>query len=107
VTGIGGFMVGRAAGAAIGEFILPVVGVWVGSIVGGGVGAMVGDKIARSGTIRTIKMLNDARPRVRFGGNFKDTQPAYNMRQLAEQQLSSSLLNARRYLGSEAQLMHQ
>ena len=107
VTGLGGFLAGRAAGAAVGTFIAGPVGTTIGSVIGGGVGAMVGDKIARSGTIRTIKLLNDSRPRVRFGGNFKDTQPAYNMRQLAEQQLSSSLLNARRYLGSEAQLMHQ
>ena len=107
VAGIAGFSVGRAVGAAVGTMILPGVGTWVGSIIGGGAGSMIGDKLARSGTMRTVNLMTASRPRVRFGGNFKDTAPAYTMRQKAEQELGSSLLNARRYLGREAQLMHQ
>jgi hypothetical protein len=68
---------------------------------------MFGDKIARTETQRAVNLMTASRPRVRFGGNFKDSQPAYTMRQKAEQELSGSLLNARRYLGREAQLFHQ
>jgi hypothetical protein len=68
---------------------------------------MFGDKIARTETQRAVNLMTTSRPRVRFGGNFKDSQPAYTMRQKAEQELSGSLLNARRYLGREAQLFHQ
>jgi phage tail tape-measure protein len=106
-AGIVGFITGRAAGVAIGSFILPGVGTWAGGIIGGGVGSLVGDKKARVATQRLVNSIAIYRPRVRFGGNFKDSQPAYTMRAKAEQELSGSLLNARRYLGREAQLMHQ
>lgn len=79
----------------------------IGALVGVTVGSLVGDKIGRGGTQRFYKSVLDTVPLVRFGGDFKDSQPAYTMRQKAEQELSGSLLNARRYLGREAQLMHQ
>jgi hypothetical protein len=107
VTGLGGFMAGRVIGGAIGTFIAGLFGTSAGAIIGGGAGSMIGDKIARTGMQRTYNLAIASRPRVRFGGNFKDSQPAYNMRQKSEQELSSSLLSARRYLGREAQLMHQ
>jgi hypothetical protein len=107
LSGIGGFLAGRAAGAAIGTSILPGVGTYIGAVFGGGAGAMFGDKIARTETQRAVNLMTASRPRVRFGGNFKDSQPAYTMRAKAEQELSGSLLNARRYLGREAQLFHQ
>ena len=106
-AGITGFVAGRAAGAAIGTYVAGPVGTWIGGVIGGGAGSMIGDKIARTGVQRAYKLMIATRPRVRFGGNFKDSQPAYTMRQKAEQELGSSLLNARRYLGREAQLMHQ
>jgi hypothetical protein len=106
-AGLTGFIAGRAIGTAIGEFILPGPGAWAGAIIGGGVSAMISDRIARTRVQRFINDMKLSRPRVRFGGNFKDSQPAYTMRQKAEQELGGSLLNARRYLGREAQLMHQ
>jgi hypothetical protein len=101
------FPVGVTMGEMIGNFILPVAGGVVGGIIGGGIASLVTDKAVRVASTRLFHGFALSRPRVRFGGNFKDSQPAYNMRQKAEQELSSSLLNARRYLGREAQLMHQ
>jgi hypothetical protein len=114
-AGIGGYYAGTAIGAGVGEalatFLLPGVGTaiggYVGGFVGGMLGSMTGDKIGRGTTQGLINKAVLSTPRVRFGGNFKDSQPAYTMRQKAEQELSGSLLNARRYLGREAQLMHQ
>jgi hypothetical protein len=113
-AGLAGFWAGRAVGttvgAIVGEFLLPVGGAWVGSkvgsIVGAGVGALTADKMARSGVAHLIHDLHTTRTRVRFGG-FQDSMPAYTMRQRAEQELQSSVVNAQRYLGREAQLMHQ
>jgi hypothetical protein len=114
-AGLTGFIAGRAlgteVGAIIGTSILPgigtEVGAWAGAIIGGGATAMISDRIARTGVQHFINDMKISRPRVRFGGNFKDSQPAYTMRQKAEQELGGSLLNARRYLGREAQLFHQ
>ena len=105
-AGMSGFWVGRAIGAWIGTAVMPGVGTWVGGVIGGGVTGLVGDKKARVATQRLVNAIAITRPRVRFGGNFKDSQPAFTMRQKAEQELGGSLLNARRYLGREAQLMH-
>lgn len=107
-----GRTVGTAVGAVVGQFLLPipVVGAEIGAVVGGfigaGAGSMTADKVTRTGTTRTLHRLQQTRGQVRFGG-FRDTIPAYTMRQRAEQELSGSLLNARQYLGKEAQLMHQ
>jgi hypothetical protein len=102
-----GYTTGAAAGSIIGSFILPIIGTEVGAIVGGGIGSLVSDRKARTAIQKLYNFAEVSRPRVRFGGNFKDSQPAYTMRQKAEQELGASLLNARRYLGREAQLMHQ
>ena len=101
------YPIGVTAGEVIGGFLLGPAGAVVGGIVGGGIASLVTDKKVRSGTQVILHDVIRSRPRVRFGGNFKDSQPAYTMRQKAEQELGSSLLNARRYLGREEQLMHQ
>jgi hypothetical protein len=106
VAGITGYTVGQTVGASVGAMILPGIGGFVGTIVGSGLGAIVSDQIGRSGVQRTIRRVMETRGRVRFGG-YEDTQPAYTMRARGEQELSNSLLNARRYLGREAHLMHQ
>ena len=59
---------------------------------------------------RAVQTVIDAGSDLRhlnFGGNYRDTQTAYTMRQKAAQELSGSLVNARMYLGQEALLMHQ
>jgi hypothetical protein len=106
-VGMGGYAVGATVGETIGTFIAPGVGTFVGGVIGDGIGSMAGDVLARTGTTRLInKIKATGSQSIRFGG-YTDTLPAYNMRQKAEQELSGSLLNARRYLGREAQLMHQ
>lgn len=109
-AGLSSWGVGGVVGATIGEFLLPfggaVAGFDIGEIVGSTAAALTVDKFVRTRTQRFFNAVKDTRPRVRFGG-FKDSQPAYTMRQRAEQELSGSLLNARQYLGKEAQLMHQ
>jgi hypothetical protein len=105
-SGIAGWFGGEAAGSVIGSFILPGVGTYLGGVAGGAIGALTGDKLGRTATQHLFNAVNETRPRVRFGG-FRDSEPAYTMRQRAEQELGGSLLNARRYLGREAQLMHQ
>jgi hypothetical protein len=42
-----------------------------------------------------------------FGGGYKDTERAPTMRQQAVQEMGQPALNARMYLGREAQLLHQ
>jgi hypothetical protein len=44
---------------------------------------------------------------INMGGNYEDTRTAYTMRQRAAQEMGSSVMNARSYLGKEAALMHQ
>ncbi len=41
-----------------------------------------------------------------FGGNYKDTQQAYTMRQRGVQAMKASKMNARSVLGSEARTFH-
>ena len=41
------------------------------------------------------------------GGDYEDTQVAFTMRQRAAQEMSTSLLNARAWLGKEALLFHE
>lgn len=41
-----------------------------------------------------------------FGGNYKDTQNAYTMRQRGVQAMQASKMNARSVLGSEARSFH-
>lgn len=105
VAGMGGFVAGTLTGTAIGSFLLPVIGSYVGGVIGGGIGSLTSDKIARTATQHLFNAVKDTRPRVNFG-EFRDSQPAYTMRAKAEQQLQGSLLNARQYLGKEAQLFH-
>ena len=44
---------------------------------------------------------------VNMGGNYEDTRTAYTMRQRAAQEMGSSVMNARAWLGKEAALLHQ
>ena len=44
---------------------------------------------------------------INMGGNYEDTRTAYTMRQRAAQEMGSSVMNARAWLGKEAALLHQ
>lgn len=91
------FGVGDVAGNAIAG---PVGGFILGSITEKA-GAAVGEAVQMFNDFnRTIKHVN-------MGGNYEDTKVAYTMRQRAAQEMGSSVMNARTWLGKEAALMHQ
>ena len=68
----------------------------------------VGDYFTQRGRMfSSLAESGMARQKVQFGGNFRDSQGAYTMRQLAVQEMAGSLLNARQYLGNEGYFMHR
>lgn len=104
---------GRAIGNAIGAFSGMTFGGAIGGLLGGPIGAMVGSAVLSgpiergvSSVVNTIAQLHNTNNRVHAGGDYKDTQRAYTMRQRAAQEMSGSLFNARQYLGSEATMFH-
>jgi hypothetical protein len=57
-----------------------------------------------------VQMLHDFNRSVKhinMGGNYEDSAVAYTMRQRAAQEMGSSVMNARQWLGQEALLLHQ
>ncbi len=108
-------LVGATFGAAIGS-ILPGVGTGIGAVVGGVVGGVGGymagtalstDPARALGMgARAIVRTARATDRIQFGGSFMDTREAFTMRQMAIQEMSGSMLNARQFLGNEAILLH-
>lgn len=57
-----------------------------------------------------VQMFNDYARSIRhvnMGGNYEDTRVAYTMRQRAAQEMGTSVMNARSWLGKEGILMHQ
>jgi hypothetical protein len=96
-----GLMAGQAIGGAVGGGLFGVAGELVGNLVGGWVGEKVGAL-----TEPFEKIGSEAR-HANFGGHYQDNEATFTMRQRAVQEMGSSALNARRYLGSEAVLMHQ
>lgn len=99
-----GFLAGAAAGAAVGN-IVPVVGTTVGFIAGGLLGSTVSSAAAdlpwKLGDVgRRIRMNRTYRP------GFQDSESSYTMRQLTEQMMRGSMMNARSSLGYEALSFH-
>lgn len=86
-----------------------VVGTFLGGPVAGWIlGSLTEPLGAKAG--EAIQMFNDfgtSVKHVNMGGNYLDTQVAFTMRQRAAQEMGSSVMNARQYLGKEAALMHQ
>lgn len=78
----------------------PVAGLALGMATEG-IGGVVGD------AVQMFHDFNHNITHVNMGGNYEDTRTAYTMRQRAAQELGSSVMNARQYLGKEAALMHQ
>lgn len=81
----------------------------VASAMAIGLQAIGGDKIDKmiSGTIQPMVDFGSNMRRQNFGGDYRDTQIAYTMRQSAAREMSRSLLNARQWLGQESAFMHQ
>lgn len=105
-----GATIGSALGLIGGAFIGPT-GAMVGGVAGSIVGSMVGglgDPYFRGKGlyISDVARSSMSARRVNFGNRFRDTREAYTMRQMAVQEMSGSLLNARQYLGNEAAFFH-
>ena len=76
-----------------------------GAIVGG----LLGDTAIAAKIGKGVQFLHDldrVHHRLNMGGNYEDTQDAWTMRQQAAKELSTSLSNARQYLGKEGAFMH-
>lgn len=104
---------GAMAGAAIGSAILPGFGTVIGGIIGGIAGYTIGDTAMTDFAYQQGRFYSSmaatsvSRSKIEFGTGFNDSQAAYTMRQMAVQEMSGSLLNARQYLGNEAYFMHR
>lgn len=95
-----------------------VIGGVVGTMLGGPIGGYVGSVAASllfgetidkavAGTIQPLVDFGSRQRRMRFGGDYRDTQTAMTMRQAAAREMSGSLMNARQWLGQEGAFMHQ
>jgi len=96
-----GMLTGQAMGGAVGGLLFGMPGEIAGQIIGGTVGEKIGS------TLKPLEDLGHQAYHLNFGGEYHDTEVAWTMRQRAIQEMGSSALNARQYLGKEAALMHQ
>jgi hypothetical protein len=96
-----GMLTGQAMGGAVGGLLFGMPGEIAGQIIGGTVGEKIGS------TLKPLEDLGHQAYHLNFGGEYHDTEVAWTMRQRAVQEMGSSALNARQYLGKEAALMHQ
>jgi len=92
---------GALAGSVVGSAMLGLPGEVVGTMIGYELGSLPGKALAK------VRALGESSRRVHVGGDFQDTEAMATMRRRASAELSTSLLNARQYLGKEAVLMHQ
>jgi hypothetical protein len=96
-----GMTAGGILGAAAGGALLGLPGEILGGFIGGSLGEKAGKLIA------PLEDLSNQSRHTNFGGNYQDSEPVYSMRQRAVAEMSTSLLNARQYLGKEALLFHE
>lgn len=71
------------------------------------IGGYVGQKLGEIPSKLMAPLEEIGARHAKFGGEYRDSDATVTMRQRAVQEMGSSALNARRYLGSEAVLMHQ
>lgn len=90
-----------------------ILGSIAGFAFGGTIGSVIGSELAEGTAgkaiergVQAIADLGGHAGAGRFGGDFEDSNAAWTMRQVAVQQMASSNLNARRYLGQEAAFFH-
>lgn len=107
---------GAAAGVSWGATaaIAGTIGTMVGGPAAGWVASVVapmliGDTVdkAIAGVIQPMVDFGSNMRKMRFGGDYRDTQTAHTMRQVAAREMSTSLMNARQWLGQEGAFMHQ
>lgn len=100
---------GGAIGGKIGQAIGAAIPLPFASTAFSILGGLIGDYLPRSTAGKAIGSIIHAGNQMtksHFGGNYIDTDYAYTMRQRAASEMGSSLLNARKFLGSEARLLH-
>jgi hypothetical protein len=95
--------------AAVGLSLIPGIGTLTAAILGN---ALAGYADVRLGSsfIKQIRLFTGLHKRIRhleMGGNYRDTESAQRQRFLAIQDMNSSMIPSRRYLGQEALLMHR
>lgn len=95
----------KALAFAAGDLIGNVVGGPVAGLALGLVTERLGGYVEEG--VQGLHDLNRFIKHVNMGGDYEDTRIAYTMRQRAAQELGTSVLNARQWLGKEAVLMHQ
>jgi hypothetical protein len=98
----------KSAAGNIGGLLGAAVGGMLGNLPGELVGGWLGTEIAEKAVAPFDlwqKAMNQTH-QLNFGGGYQDSQQAFTMRQRAIQEMGSSALNARQYLGREAALMH-
>jgi hypothetical protein len=111
-------------GHKISAFASGGIGFGITAVIGGALGGMVGIPPPIAATIAGVlfqdavdsnisKIVQGAvdfgskQRRMNFGGDYRDTQVAYTMRQVAAREMGGSLMNARQWLGAEASFLHQ
>ena len=96
------------------SFVSTLVADSIGGLLLGPVGGIIAQSLAQPVLQTGIERVTDAftglyknATHANMGGNYKDTEVAYSMRQRAAVEIGNSLLNARQYLGLEARYFHQ
>lgn len=113
-TGYTGYYAGKWIGKGIGALIGGAIGNVPGAAIGGALGSFTGGMLlpyAIDPYVRKIskpinRLIMQSNRHVNFGGNFRDSAPAYTMRMRALQELEGGVSSATQWLGREAQLMH-
>lgn len=95
----------RAIAFGAGDLVGTLIGGPLAGIALGMVTEHVGTYVEDS--VQFFHDFNKMTKHINMGGNYEDTQTAYTMRQRAAQEMGSSVLNARQWLGKESALMHQ
>ncbi len=113
-----GHALSKSIAAGTSSSVLAMAGAIAGTMLGGPIGGYVGsfaamllggeatDKAVSNGIQSLVDFGSNMR-KVRFGGDYRDTQMALTMRQVAAREMSRSLVNARQYLGLEGAFLHQ
>jgi hypothetical protein len=94
------------AGGIVGTMLAGPIGGYVGAFAGMMLAGEASEKAMSSGLQSMVDFGSNMR-RVQFGGDYRDTQMALTMRQVASREMSRSLVNARQWLGQEGAFMHQ
>lgn len=102
-SGVGFGVTAVIAGAIGGAFGIPPT---ISAMVAG---FLLGDKLdnAISSGVQSFVDFGSKQRKMNMGGDYRDTQVAYTMRQVAAREMGTSLMNARQWLGGEAAFLHQ